>query len=153
MKNKGMILGLLSIVSLTACGADYGYYDSNNVFHRYARPGNVESGTATPGGASDPRPVSRSSVHKEDGQVVYKTPDDNRAPYDFSGVGYYDYQGNIIYPTPISLIIPGHMMPPTGYCRVWFTNRLPLQQPSVQSCESIRAQVIPSDAYIVSGGR
>ena len=61
----------------------------------------------------------------------------------------YDRNGQPIHRT--GQPIPENMLPPRGMCRIWFTQRNLAEQPSVESCDAIRARV-PVGAYVVYGG-
>lgn len=70
-------------------------------------------------------------------------------PY-YERPGYYDYHGlyvDVYDGTPV----PPGMFPQRGMCRVWFPDRVPANQPPIESCDGIRLRV-PDGAYVIYGG-
>lgn len=131
----------ISLVALlSACGTpDDGYYDANGNWIATGTPHNIAHNThpPLPGGTRDTR-YDRASY------------DNHHPAYMYDRRGYYDYNGD--YVTDDSgLNVPQDMFPPRGMCRVWFTNRAPDDQPSVESCNNIKSRV-PAGAYVIYGG-
>jgi hypothetical protein len=136
----------ISLVTLlSACGSpDDGYYDTNGNW--IANNPYNHSHPPLPGGTHDSR-----SDH-----TIY---DDNRAvssttvtttTYNYDQPGYYNSDGSYIGKDS-SFAVPHRMFPPSGMCRVWFTDRTADNQPAIESCDGIRSRV-PAGAYVIYGG-
>jgi len=132
-------LACLSLSLLSACATpDSGYYDTNgnwipyNRYNEEAHPHSpLPGGTHPPYDYDDSHAVSTTTV-----TTYYDRP------------GYYDYEGEYL---GSNVPIPHDMLPPRGMCRVWFTDRTPVHQPPIESCEGIRSRV-PAGAYVIYGG-
>ncbi len=123
-------ISCLSVVSLMVACAPSGYYDSNGEYRSYGKSDSYRyehpmSGTPT-----------RAIYHEDD--VIY------------SRAGYYDRNGYYIA-MDSGPGVPREFFPPRGMCRVWFIDRLPNEQPRVESCAGIRSRV-PVGAYVIYGG-
>lgn len=132
---RGLLwLACLSLTSvLTACGTpDGGYYDRNGNWIATNTPRNME------GGKHPPLPGGTYNPAYYDDDYMY----DRRGYYDVNGYYVTDIRGTVV---------PESMFPPRGMCRVWFTNRVPADQPAVESCVGIRSRV-PAGAYVIYGG-
>lgn len=133
------LLACASLVSLlAACGGpSEGYYDANG---NYVQNSSYNSQTRTyePVRASD----------RNNPRIDHTRPIHSTTIYDRRG--YYDYHGNYVERGD-GLNIPQHMFPPSGMCRVWFTDRAPANQPGVESCDQIKSRV-PVGAYVIYGG-
>ena len=136
------LLASVSLVSLlTACGTpDGGYYNEHGTYIPTDTPHNMTER------AHAPLPGGNPDYHSDRENAAYY--EDNYPHY--TRRGYYDYNGYYIESNG-DLEIPKGMFPHRGMCRVWFTDRLPSQQPAVESCNSIQSRV-PAGAYVIYGG-
>ncbi len=138
-------LTLLACASLlTACGAGKGYYDNK---------GNFIAGE-TPYGTTQARHEPGRKVNDNSDQIreYDSSAHGNYAPYrtTYERSGFYDHNGDYsISDNPIN--VPQNMFPQRGMCRVWFTNRVPANQPAIESCDAIKSRV-PAGAYVIYGG-
>ena len=146
-------LACLSLVTaLAACGPD-GYYDSRGHYH---------TGSATDSSQYDGVHMDRYG-HSEENYYV----DNSAVKGDSAGVigydrakdpdvvtykrsGYYDRNGYYIA-TDSGPNVPRAYFPPRGMCRVWFMDRMAVDQPPIESCRGIQSRV-PDNAYVVYGG-
>jgi hypothetical protein len=132
-------IACLSLVSmLAACGnPNEGYYNSSGKFIDTSHNGTLQ-----------PRPpvmgIAPQNARNESYPERYS--DDVR----YTRRGYYDYNGYYMAKDS-GLNVPVDMFPRRGMCRVWFTDRDMLEQPSVESCEGIKSRV-PAGAYVIYGG-
>lgn len=132
MRILPMITCFSALTLLAACGEQEGYYDSNG---NYVAPSNVTTQAQ--------RNHAPSPGHSGDG---YGHEHHDR----YDRAGYYDYNGYYIAKDG-GLNVPEDMSPPRGMCRVWFVDRVPANQPAVESCDSIKSRV-PAGAYVIYGG-
>lgn len=132
---KTKALALLACVSaaslLAACGTpNGGYYDQYGNYNPTGSPYKVKEDKHSP------------------------LPGGTTRPYDeirYSRAGYYDYNGYYLDRRYDNLRVPDDMLPPRGMCRVWFVERSLEDQPSIESCDMIKARV-PAGAYVIFGG-
>ncbi|MFZ4125144.1 MAG: hypothetical protein ACOYJ2_03620 [Rickettsiales bacterium] len=124
---------------LTACGPSSGYYDTK---------GNYVASNAA---YSTQPEYAYSRPNKEHDSYTIRTENDyppHQTTYQRSGA--YDHNGDyIVSDNPIN--VPQSMFPERGMCRVWFTNRVPSDQPPIESCDAIQTRV-PAGAYVIYGG-
>lgn len=137
-----MLVATSLLPMLTACGTpDGGYYDSH---------GNYIPTSPVHQGPHSPLPGGPERVYSHDGTDEYGRPAGGYTVYKYDRAGYYDYNGYYI-PMNRGPAVPADMLPPRGMCRVWFTDRAPANQPSIEPCDNIRARV-PAGAYVIYGG-
>ncbi len=125
MRALSLLVCVSLVALLTACGN--GYYDANGNY------------TAT-----DNAPLNR----KEADNTYYNNDASESSRY--TRRGYYDYNGYYAESDGV-LEVPQGMFPHRGMCRVWFTDRLPSQQPAVESCNGIQSRA-PAGTYVIYGG-
>lgn len=131
-------LACISLATLlSACGTpDGGYYDANGNWI----PNNPNNATRNhaplPGGTHD-------AYDNDDYRHRHHV-----TTYSYDRPGYYNTSG---YYDRLEGGAPASMMPPRGMCRVWFTDRLPENQPRIESCDGIQYRV-PEGAYVIYGG-
>lgn len=133
------LLACISLASLlSACGGpSEGYYDANG---NYVRNSSYNKETR----AYEPiRSEDRNNPRIDDSSPIHSTTTYDRR-------GYYDYNGDYVERED-GLNVPQDMFPPRGMCRVWFKDRVPANQPSVESCDGIKSRV-PAGAYVIYGG-
>lgn len=139
---------------LAACGESNGYYDTNGVYHTYQPAANESTPTSKATTSNDPRPRDKAVVQERE-QHMYKRVDGRvvkvNPPFSFVEPGYYGPNGYLLTEVPAGFVVPGHMLPPAGYCRIWFPARSAMEQPPVETCTGIKHRV-PANAYIVYGG-
>jgi len=136
-------LACVSLISLlSACTTpDSGYYDTHGNWIAN-NPNNANRSHAPlPGGTRD------DSAY-DDNHAVTTTV--TTTTYDYDRPGYYNYDGTYIG-TRSNFKVPKDMFPPRGMCRVWFADRVPVNQPPVESCDGIKSRV-PAGAYVIYGG-
>jgi hypothetical protein len=141
----------LSLVTLlTACDGNNGYYDKNG---NYIPPANTthdaqRNRPPAPGGVTNNDHHARPApAYVAENPRVTRT---TTTTYTYDRAGYYDYNGYYIAEGS-GLTVPKEMFPPNGMCRVWFTDRLPENQPNIESCNGINYRV-PAGAYVIYGG-
>jgi len=142
------ILSSLACISLmallSACGTPSdGYYDANGNWIA-TNPNNANHSHAPlPGGTHDTRYDEYDDNHPAATTVTTTT-------YTYDRAGYYNRDGSYIG-ADSSFAVPQNMFPPRGMCRVWFADRTPDNQPSIESCDGIKSRV-PAGAYVIYGG-
>ena len=134
------------VALLAACGStEQGHYDANG---NYVPP---------------PNPTPAERIHTPDPGLAYdeyysqyganNNYPDGRQHYETKVTTTYDENGNRVtrdYVTENSYAIPAALLPPRGFCRVWFANRKPEDQPKVETCDGIR-QRAPAGSYVIYG--
>jgi len=134
-------LNLLACISaaslLAACATQSGYYDANG---NYIPPANHTTDAQR---VHSPAPGGTGNTS---GYYVDRT---DRV-YNYDRRGYYDYNGYYIADVR-GMGVPNSMFPPRGMCRAWFPDRVPADQPNIESCNGINSRV-PAGAYVIYGG-
>jgi hypothetical protein len=140
-------LACLSTLLLTACGnPNEGYYDANG---NYIPPANTTTEVQR---RHSPSPAAHMDERYSDRRMGrYREPSDYDRYDRYDRRGYYDYNGYYVSNDDRYMDVPAGMFPPRGMCRVWFTDRVPSDQPAIESCDGIHARV-PAGAYVIYGG-
>lgn len=130
MRYSKLILSLFVLFTLADCSApERGHYDANGMW--------VPASNAT---------TEAQRIHSPDSASM--TPPN----YEYDNNGYYHsrkyYSGA---DNGYAFSVPMDYLPPRGMCRVWFMNRTPEHQPSIESCEGIHSRM-PAGAYVIYGG-
>lgn len=143
MKKKYTSITTLSLLfcaaALGACGSDNGYYDSK---------GNYVSKESRYGSQTGAQYVDSTQYADH-----YEVRTQSDYPNQYAGyhrLGFYDHNGQYIV-SDNALSIPKTLYPANGLCRVWFINRIPSQQPPIETCDDIKSRV-PAGAYVIYGG-
>jgi hypothetical protein len=140
----GTSLICLSALSLlTACGnPNDGYYDANGT---YIPPANT---TTEAQRIHAPSPTEHMGEYYADHRYGHYV---EPSSYYYDRRGYYDYYGNYYSSLASGAGVPEGMLPPRGMCRVWFPDRVPSEQPKIESCNDIHARA-PMGTYVIYGG-
>ena len=146
MRNVSSIFCLSLVVLLSACATPSdGYYDTNGNWIA-ANPTKANRAHAPlPGGTHDTR---YDDPNFDNNHAVSTTV--TTTTYSYDRAGYYNRDGSYIG-TNSTFTVPPDMFPPRGMCRVWFSDRTPDNQPSIESCDGIKSRV-PAGAYVIYGG-
>lgn len=146
MRTTTSLICLSTLSLLTACGMgmpDDGSYDTNG---NYLPPRNATTDAQRNGA---PNPSANTGSSYSDYHSGAQDKKHNGHNYNYDRRGYYDADGH--YYKMLDLEAPDGMMPPRGMCRVWFPDRVPSQQPDMESCGKMRTRV-PAGAYMIYGG-
>jgi hypothetical protein len=137
-------LACVSVMALlSACGTpNDGYYDANGNYV----PNNPYNRTAhdhspLPGGTAEHR-------YDNPNRGVTTT---TTTTYNYDRAGYYNQYGEYVGMDNSNVVVPNDMFPGRGMCRVWFPDRVPPNQPGIESCNGIQSRV-PAGAYVIYGG-
>lgn len=149
MRTLTLLTCLSGAVLLSACGyPDYGYYDANGNYVPAPNATTEAQRVRSPSPGQPHHDYYRDrydNTYYGDRRVVETT-----TTYTYDRPGYYDYNGYYVGERG-AFNVPRGMFPPRGMCRVWFPDRLPENQPPVETCVGIRDRV-PAGAYVVYGG-
>ncbi len=131
--NKRTLTALACLTLLAACGPMDNRYDDSNGYYTSGRDDHY------------PALVGRAPDYER--YVTYGDHDD-----------HYSRDGRLHQPYGRRTItlnngqkIPEYMFPERGMCRVWFADRLNVNQPNIQSCEYVRSRPVPKGAYVIYG--